>query len=60
MRFSYSVTSRTATYQFGICSLPNNSISNAAILQQENKESYVLGQLDQSDLTGTGFLKFQP
>ncbi|CAF0765378.1 unnamed protein product [Adineta ricciae] len=49
----YSVTSRTATYRFGICSLPNNSISNAAILQEENKKSYVLGQLDQSDLTGT-------
>ncbi|UJR25464.1 hypothetical protein I4U23_006811 [Adineta vaga] len=49
----YSVTSQTSTYQIGICLSLNNSISDTAILQKEKNESFILGQVNQSNLIGT-------
>lgn len=44
----------TTSYSIGICTAVNGSQANAAIIQQENGVSYVLGQLDQANLAGGG------
>jgi hypothetical protein len=41
-----------ATYLVGLCQSPNNS--NAAIIEQRNNVSHVLGRLDLVDLVGDG------
>ena len=52
--FSFTVSSGSATYSIGICTLPNNSRDNGAVIQEENKETYVVGQLNQVDLDRGG------
>ncbi|CAF0865602.1 unnamed protein product [Rotaria sordida] len=44
---NFTVSNKGLTYFIGICSSPNNSANNAAIIQKENNSSYVLGKLDQ-------------
>ncbi len=49
---SLTVSYEGATYLVGLCQSPNNS--NAAIIEQRNNVSHVLGRLDLVDLVGDG------
>ncbi|CAF2414782.1 unnamed protein product [Rotaria sp. Silwood2] len=47
---NFTVSNNGLTYFIGICSSPNNSADDTAIIQKENNSSYVLGKLDQVNL----------
>jgi len=49
---TFILPTKTSTYYIGICTLPNNSFPNGAIIQQEKNDFYVLGQLNQVNLAG--------
>ncbi len=52
--FSFTVSTNTSTYYIGICTLPDNTKGNGGIIQKEKDVSYVLGQLNQTNLVGGG------
>ncbi|CAF3422204.1 unnamed protein product [Rotaria sp. Silwood1] len=47
---NFTVSNKGLTYFIGICSSPNNSADDTAIIQKENSSSHVLGKLDQVNL----------
>lgn len=53
--FSFTSNTSVSTYQIGICSAPNSSNPNAAIIQKESQNLYILGQLNQVNLVEGGF-----
>ena len=52
--FSFAAVSKTSAYQIGICTTPDSSMPDAAIVQREKNETRVLGQLSQASLVTAG------
>ncbi|CAF2316802.1 unnamed protein product [Rotaria sp. Silwood2] len=47
---AFTKITSTSTYQIGICLAPNSSNTHEAIIQKENNNSYVLGQLNETNI----------
>ena len=52
--FSFTGTTNTSKYRIGICTAPDSTFPNSAIIQTQNNESIVLGQIDQVNLAEKG------